>query len=119
MAEKLQITDFTEKKFFRLNGKNIREAITSKIVELQTIRDALMDEIEKEVPDSVSAAVAIVAVLDPNNQTASANKLRACAHACVDALAEIQYLSSYARNLTVDSTLFYDITADDLLRYGL
>ena len=119
MANKAEIYNYTDKKFFRLNGKKIREALTTKINELNTLKDSLLEEIEPEVSDSVTAAVAIVSVLDSSNNASSTLKLRACAQACTFAINEIKELSMIARNITEDALLFYDLSESDMVRFGL
>ena len=119
MANKDIIYDYTKKKFFRLSGRKIKNALTSRISDLETAKESLLEAIEPDVKDSVDAAVAIVAVLDPNNNTPNTLKLRACADACTFAINEIQELSMIARNLVEDDLLFYDISKKDMLRFGL
>lgn len=118
-SNKEKIFDYTEKKFFRLSGKKIREAITSKIAMLEARREELLDQIEPEVKDSTLAAVAIVSVLDPKNTSADTLMLRACATECFSILEEIQSLSMVARNIIDDTILFYDLNEHDMIRFGL
>lgn len=119
MANKTEIYDYTDKKFFRLSGKRIREAITSKIASLEAKREELLDQIEPEVTESPLAAVAIVSVLDPENKSASTLMLRSCATECFRIMKEIQSLSMIARNTVDDAILFYDLNESDMTRFGL
>ena len=115
----VEVFDFTGHKSFRRNSVTIAEAITAKIDRNKVEIENLLNHIAEEVGEVSDAVVCMVAFARGTNLSPKLISVRNAVELVASLQKDNEELSLTVRNMHISSNTFYDLSFNELGKYGL